>query len=48
MSKRKYIKKDKPDDTQPVKLSDFNKDLAFLSTVKPPKKDKTSPTPKGE
>ncbi len=44
MSKRKYVKKEKPDEVIPVKLSDFNKDLAFLSTVKPPKKNTTQST----
>jgi hypothetical protein len=44
MSKRKYVKKDKPVETEPVKLSDFNKDLAFLATVKPPKKGSKQPS----
>ena len=43
MSKRKYVKKDKPEEVTPVTLTDFNKDLLFLTKVKPPKKDKSEP-----
>lgn len=46
MSKRKYVKKDKPVEAAPVALTDFNKDLLFLTKVKPPKKEKTPPAEK--
>lgn len=39
MSKRKYVKKEKEIEITPVKKSDFDKDLLFLTKVKPPKKD---------
>jgi hypothetical protein len=39
MSKRKYVKKEKPIEVTEIKLSDFNKDLLFLTKIKPPKKE---------
>lgn len=40
---RKYIKKEKEVEITPVKQSDFNKDLLFLTKIKPPKIEKKKP-----
>jgi hypothetical protein len=41
MSKRKYVKKEKEIEIVPISKEQFNKDLLFLTKVKPPKKEET-------